>query len=90
MAAYNQHIADNDKVEFIHVSMDDDKKDALNWAVKAKLPWLHVLNSKARSSGMMKFAKGDGVPQYYLIDKEGKTLASGERAAFAKIAELTK
>ncbi len=90
MAAYNKHIADNDKAEFIHVSMDDSKKDALNWAKNAKLPWLHVLNSKARSAGMMKFAQGSGVPQYYLIDKEGKLLASGESAAFAKIKELTK
>ena len=90
MAAYKQNIADNDKVEFIQVSMDDSKKDALDWAVDAKLPWLHVLKSKARGAGMMKFAEGDGVPQYYLIDKDGKVLASDEREAFAKIAELTK
>ena len=90
MAAYNQRIANNDKVEFIHVSMDNSKKDALDWAVKARLPWLHVLNSNARGAGMMKFAQGEGVPQYYLIDKDGQLLATGEGAAFAKIAELTK
>lgn len=90
MAAYNKDIADNDKVEFIHVSMDDSKKDALNWAVNAKLPWLHVLKTKARGAGVMKFAKGSGVPQYYLIDKNGAVLATNERDAFAKISALAK
>lgn len=89
MDAYNKNIASNNKVEFIHVSMDEDKKDALNWASSAKLPWLHVLNSKARGAGMLAYDQG-GVPQYHLISKNGEVLASGKAAAMAKIAELTK
>lgn len=89
MAAYNEHIANNDKVEFIHVSKDDSKKDALNWATAANLPWLTVLDSKARSAGMLAYDQG-GMPQYYLIAKNGEVLASKEQEAFAKIKNLTK
>lgn len=89
MAAYNEHIANNDKVEFIHVSMDDSKSDALKWSTAAKFPWLHVLSSKSRTAGMLAYDQG-GMPQYYLITKNGEVLASKEDTAFAKIKELTK
>jgi len=85
---YNTSIADNDKVEFIHASKDDDKKDALGWAKSAKLPWLTVLSSKIRSAGLAKL-DGGGVPGYSLIDKNGKVLATNERDCMAKIKELT-
>lgn len=89
MDAYNKHIAANKQVEFIHVSMDDDKAEALDWAKKAKLPWLHILHSELRATGMQAYDQG-GVPQYYLIDKNGRILASNEMQAFEKIKELTK
>lgn len=88
MKYYNASIADNDKVEFIHASKDDSKKDALGWASSASLPWLTVLSSKARSSGLAKYDPGT-MPGYALIDKNGKVLATTERSCMEKIKELT-
>ena len=87
MGYYNRSIADNDKVEFIHISQDDSKKDAFNWAVSGKFPWLTVLQSKARSSGLGKF--DSGTPSYALVDKDGKVLATDEMTCMKKIKELT-
>lgn len=87
MDYYNKSIADNDKVEFIHVSQDDSRRNAFNWASSAKFPWLTVLKSKARTSGLGKF--DSGTPSYALIDKDGKLLASDEKACMKKIKELT-
>ncbi len=89
MDAYNKHIASNPKVEFIHVSMDDSRKKARKWAKSAKFPWLHVLQSKAKKTGLLTYAKGF-VPQYCLIDKDGKVITEGKMAAFAKIRQLAK
>ncbi|BDS06718.1 hypothetical protein NT6N_17580 [Oceaniferula spumae] len=87
MKYYNSSIANNQKVEFIHVSQDDSKRDALGWAASANFPWLTVLSSKARSSGLGKLDAG--TPSYVLIDKNGKVLATNEKACMAKIKELT-
>lgn len=89
METYNSKIANNDKAELVHVSLDDDKKDAVNWAKSVNFPWPTVLSNKQRSSGLMQYA-GRGVPHYALIDKNGKQLATGKQACLQKIEELTK
>ncbi len=87
MAFYNQYIADNPKAEFIHVSQDDSKKDAANWANSENFPWLTVLKSRTRTTGLHKF--DSGTPSYALLDKYGKVLATSERECKKKIKELT-
>ncbi len=88
MKYYNSTIKDNAKLEFIHVSQDDDKKKAFDWTKSAYLPWLTVLKNKARSSGLGKF--DSGTPSYALVDKNGKILASGEKEVMEKVKELSK
>ena len=87
MATYNSTIANNDKVELIHVSLDEDRASATKWAKSVKFPWPTVLPKKQRSSGLMKYA-GRGVPHYVLIDKEGKKITEGKHASFEKIKTL--
>lgn len=88
MKYYKKSIADNKDVEFVHISQDASRGDAQNWAKSVGFPWLTVLSSKARSTGLMSYFSG-GVPSYVLIDKDGKALAKGKQASVAKIKELT-
>lgn len=87
MEKYNADIATNDNVEFIHFSLDRSDKAALTWAKKEKFPWAHILPAKHKASGLEKYAK-NYVPYYMLIDKEGKILAEGSQAVFAKVKSL--
>lgn len=87
MKSYETEIATRDNVEFIHFSLDRTPKAALAWAKKEKFPWAHVLPAKHGASGLQKYAK-NFVPYYMLIDKEGKILAEGSRAVFAKVKTL--
>ncbi len=87
MKSYNSDIATNDKVEFIHYSLDRTDAAALKWAKKESFPWARILPAKHGASGLQKYAK-NYVPYYMLIDKEGKILAEGAQAVFAKIKTL--
>ncbi len=85
---YISTIKDNAKLEFIHVSQDDDKKEAFGWTKSASLPWLTVLKNRAHSSGLGKF--DTGTPSFALVDKNGKLLATGEKESMEKVRELSK
>lgn len=87
MESYKKHIATNPKVELVHVSYDNEDKAAADWAKKEGFPWPTVLRSQAEASGLEAFA-GDFVPEYVLLDKDGKVLARGKDEAFVKIAAL--
>lgn len=87
MESYNKHIAKNDKVEFIHYSLDRSADAAEKWAKKEKFVWPHILPDKHRASGLAKYAK-NFVPYYMLIDKDGKIMAEGKQQVFAKIQSL--
>ena len=87
MESYNKKIATNDKVDFIHYSLDRTKEAAAKWAKKENFPWAHVLADKHTASGLKKYAK-NFVPYYMLIDKDGKILAEGAQAVFAMVNEL--
>ncbi len=87
MESFNNKIADNDKVEFVHFSLDRSPEAALAWAKKENFPWPHVLADKHVESGLQKYAKRF-VPYYMLIDKDGKILAEGSQAVFDKIDDL--
>ena len=87
MKYYNEKIAGNSKVEFIHVSQDEDQEAALEWATQAKFPWLTVLLTKSEASGLNTYASG--TPSYTLVTKHGRVLATTEKLAMEKIKELT-
>ena len=81
------HISGNPKVEFIHVSQDEDTKDAIDWAKSAQFPWLTVPSAKIKAAGLDSY--DGGTPSYALVNKHGRVLATTEEAAMAKIKELT-
>ena len=88
MAKYNKEIAGNENVEFIHVSLDSSEDAALEWAKKENFPWLHVMKVDATKSGLAKFHTSGSVPFYCFVDKDGKVLAKGSQASFAKAKEV--
>ena len=88
MGTYNEKIATNPKVELIHVSRDQDKESAEEWAKKEKFPWPTVLPDNFERCGLSAFA-GNGVPHYVLLDKDGNKLAEGLQAALAKAEGLS-
>ncbi|MBT8037942.1 MAG: hypothetical protein KJO21_10400 [Verrucomicrobiae bacterium] len=87
MKSYKQEIVPKENVEFIHFSRDRTPAAALVWAKKEKFTWPHILPSRHRDSGLQKYAK-NFVPYYMLIDKDGKILAEGKQAVFAKVKTL--
>lgn len=87
MKSYTKEIAPRENVEFILFSKDRSDAAALSWAKKEKFPWAHILPKQHQASGLKKYAKSY-VPYYMLIDKEGKILAEGQSAVFAKVKKL--
>ena len=88
VAKYNDVIANNKKVEFIHVSLDRDEKAAEAWAKKENFPWYHVLPEKVKRSELKQYHTSGSVPFYVLIDKNGKVEAKGSSQSFQKAKEL--
>lgn len=74
----------------IHVSLDRDENSAKKWAESAKLPWFTILPKNVPTSKLNQYKKTRFVPEYNLISKDGKILASGADACFKKIKELSK
>ncbi len=87
MKQYKSEVADNPKVELVHVSLDNDEKAAEAWAGKEGFPWPTVMRADMASSGLDAFAP-QGIPNYKLIDKDGNVVAEGKGAVFQKIATL--
>ncbi len=83
--SYNDKISTNPDVDLIHIALED-KAPALAWAKKEQFPWPHIMQ-KDMGRFLGKYFK-NVAPTYALIDREGKVLANGKAAIFAKIAEL--
>ena len=90
MDKYKKSIADNSKVAFIHVSRDSDEGAAKNWAEAEGFPWLTVLPGDVDRSGLMDYYTRRVVPFYTMVDGDGKEVANGSAAVFAKAAEVAK
>ncbi len=90
MDSYNRLIADNSKVEWVHVSQDSSESAATSWAEQANFPWLTVLEENLDRTTILELKTSNSVPHYILADKEGNRLASGKTEVLAKVAELTK
>jgi len=86
--SYKEAIENNPKVEFIHVSRDQDEGSAASWAAEAGFTWLTVLHRDAERSGLLEYRSANSVPHYVLVDADGNAVANGSAAAFAKIREL--
>ncbi len=81
-------IADNPKVEMIHVSQDFDEDSAEKWAADTSFPWLTVLPEDVERSDLMKYKSSQGVPFYTMVDSAGEVIATGSSAIFKKIGSL--
>ena len=84
---YEENVADNPIVELIHVSLDRDEKAAEAWAAKESFPWPTVTMANMKQSGLEAYSPR-GIPNYKLIDKDGKVVAEGKGAVFQKVKEL--
>lgn len=89
METYAKSVANNDKVELVHLSYDRTAEAATKWAAKEKFAWPTVLPKKVKGTKLEKYT-GNYVPDYVLVNKDGKQLAKGKDEVFAKVAELTK
>lgn len=89
MKQYNEQVADNPTVEMIHVSLDNDEDAAEAWAAKEGFPWPTVMRGKVDRAGFDTYLEGGiGIPNYKLVDKDGKVIVEGKAAVFQKVAEL--
>lgn len=89
MEKFKESIADNPKVEFIHISRDQSEDSAEEWAAANGFPWLTVLGGDAERSGLLEYRTRNSVPHYSLRAADGTELANGSSAVFSKIAELS-
>jgi hypothetical protein len=85
---YNSSIADNPKVEMIHISRDSDEDAAEQWAADAGFPWLTVVPGDVARSKLMKYRTSNAVPFYTMVDSSGGVVATGSSAIFNKVASL--
>ncbi len=88
MEKYKEVIANNPKVEFIHVSQDSSEDAAEEWAAAAAFPWLTVVPGDVERSDLLEFKSANSVPHYVMIDAAGNKVANGSAEVFSKIAEL--
>lgn len=88
MERYQAEIADNPKVEWIHVSRDQDDNAATVWAAQTNFPWLTVMPRDVDRSGLLEHRTANSVPHYVMLDGEGNVVANDSAAVFRKIAEL--
>jgi thiol-disulfide isomerase/thioredoxin len=79
-------------LEILSVSLDDNRDKWLAAIQKDKLEWNHVSDLAGWQSAAVKLYNIIGIPQTYLLDKEGKIIAKGLRAEGleAKLGEVIK
>ncbi len=88
MEKYTEVVAENPKVEMIHVSQDSSEDAAEGWAASEKFPWLTILPGDVERSDLMEYRTRGVVPFYTLVDGSGNEIATGSSAVFSKAAEL--
>ena len=65
--------------EILSISLDDKKENWVNAIDKHELNWDHVSSLQGWQCPVAKLYSVSGVPAMFLLDKEGKILASGLR-----------
>ncbi|MGJ8697484.1 MAG: hypothetical protein ACSHYF_14295 [Verrucomicrobiaceae bacterium] len=83
MSDYHELILNNPDVELIHLSADQSKKAAEDWAKKENFPWPTVLSTSLSES--LEARVGQTLPGYFLYSADGELLAKGKEDAFKKI-----
>ncbi|MCT4615909.1 MAG: AhpC/TSA family protein [Marinifilaceae bacterium] len=79
-------------VEFLGVSLDDNKEKWLAAIIKDELPWTHVSDLKGWNSAAAKLYCVSSIPCTYVLNKEGKIVGKkifGEELE-AELTKLTK
>lgn len=85
-ATYQKIIAENAKLEFIHLSFDNNEEAALKWATSFKQPWPILTREEIDENELITPFFPDGqlsLPTYILVDRNGKEIARGLDAALA-------
>jgi hypothetical protein len=85
---YKENVAENPKVEMIHISQDRSEDAAEQWAAKEGFPWLTILPGDSKRREFEEYYTRRVVPFYTMVDAEGNEVATGSSAVFAKVAEL--
>lgn len=88
MEKYHDTVAENPKVEMIHISLDRSEDAAEQWAAMEKFPWYTVMMRDLQRAGFDEYKTTNAVPEYALLSAEGERLGSGSQV-FSKVAELT-
>ena len=87
MEKYKDAVAENDKVDMVHISLDRDEKAAQSWAAVEQFPWLTILPQHVERSGLKSLIEVKGVPTYALVKADGEVVAKG-MSVFSKAKEL--
>ena len=74
METYDAKLAKSQEVAVVHVSYDKKDSEAKKWAKEAKMNWPLVLGSDRKASGMAKFSESDYIPEYRLVDAQGRAV----------------
>ena len=89
MEKYNKTVEGNEKVEMIHVSLDQSEDAAEKWAAKEGFPWYTVLPGDVKRSGLREYKETRFVPEYALLSADGERIGSGSNV-FDQVKKLTK
>jgi len=88
VAKFNTSVAENAKVEMIHLSLDRDEGEAKSWATRAKLPWLTMMHGDVQKTDLLSmFGPIRGVPTYLLVSADGEKVGTGSNV-FSKLGDL--
>lgn len=85
--AYDETISKGKNIEVVHLSCDQDAPGMLSFVTDMKFKFPAVASDKWRKEKIFKPMEPTGIPNYKLVDSEGKVIAEGE-AAKAKAKEL--
>lgn len=87
MSYHKRTVSKKPNVEIVQISADQNVAQAAAWAKKEKFTFPIVLQPDQPGLQAMKYA-GKGIPNYVLIDKKGKVLATGPEECKKKIKSL--
>ena len=87
MEYYNEKIAKSTNVELVHISCDQDEAGMKKFMGDASMPFPAVPSAKADKIKLLEPLSPKGVPNYKLVDSDGKVIAEGAEAK-TKAAEL--
>ncbi len=87
MEFYNEKIAKATNVELVHISCDQEEADMKKFMADSGMAFPAVPSDKADKIKALAPLSPKGIPNYKLVDAEGKVIAEGE-AAKKQAAEL--